>query len=219
MWDQSVGMVGFLVKALILLWAPSVVQCKESACNVGDTGLIPGSGWSPEREHDNPLQYSCSENHMDRGAWQATVQRIGKSQTQLKWLSMHTHSSWSTESCILTYERQTDKELSWSLLISALTYSWGFYSHDLITSQRHACMLSHFSCVRLFVTPWTIVSKLLLPWDSPGRNTGVGCHSLLLGIFLTGGSNLCSLTYLALTGGFFTTSNHSPHPNTITFGS
>ena len=153
MWDQSVGMVGFLVKALVLLWAPSVVQCKESACNVGDPGLIPGSGWSPEREHGNPLQYSCSENHMDRGAWQATVQRTGKSQTQLKWLSMHTHTSWSTESCILTYERQTDKELSWSLLISALTYSWGFYPHDLITSQRHACMLSHFSCVRLFVTP------------------------------------------------------------------
>ena len=45
---------------------------KESACNAGDTGdmsLIPGSGRSPAGGHGNPLQYSCLENHMDRGSW------------------------------------------------------------------------------------------------------------------------------------------------------
>ena len=45
------------------------------------------------------------------------------------------------------------------------------------------------SCVQLFATPWTIESaRLLCPWNSPGKNTGVGSHSLLQGIFLTQGS-------------------------------
>ena len=46
---------------------------KESACNAGDPGLIPGLGGSPGEGNGNPLQYSCLENPMDRGAWQATV--------------------------------------------------------------------------------------------------------------------------------------------------
>ena len=46
---------------------------KESACNAGDPGLIPGSGRSPGEGNGNPLQYSRLENSMDRGAWQATV--------------------------------------------------------------------------------------------------------------------------------------------------
>ena len=46
---------------------------KESACNVGDLGSIPGSGISPGDGNGNPLQYSCLENLMDRGAWWATV--------------------------------------------------------------------------------------------------------------------------------------------------
>ena len=61
----------------------------------------------------------------------------------------------------------------------------------------HACMLSR---VRLFVTLWTVATRLLCPWDSPGKNTGVGCHFLLQGIFLTQGSNP-SLASSALAGG------------------
>ena len=58
---------------------------KESACNVGDLGLIPGLGRSPGGEHGNPLQYSYLENSMDRGSWQAPpVHRVAKSQTWLK---------------------------------------------------------------------------------------------------------------------------------------
>ena len=45
----------------------------ESAYNAGDLGLIPGSGRSPGEGNGNPLQYSCLENPMDRGVWQATV--------------------------------------------------------------------------------------------------------------------------------------------------
>ena len=46
---------------------------KESACNAEDPGLIPGLGRSTGEEHGNPLQYSCLENPMGRGAWRATV--------------------------------------------------------------------------------------------------------------------------------------------------
>ena len=51
---------------------------KESACNAGDTGLIPGSGISPGEGNGNPLQYSCLENSMDRGIWWATVHGVAR---------------------------------------------------------------------------------------------------------------------------------------------
>ena len=49
---------------------------KEIACNAGDLASIPGLGRSPGRGNGNPLQYSCLENPMDRGAWQATVHSV-----------------------------------------------------------------------------------------------------------------------------------------------
>ena len=54
---------------------------KESACNAGDPGLIPGSGRSPGEVNGNPLQYPCLENSMDRGGWRATVHGVTKNQT------------------------------------------------------------------------------------------------------------------------------------------
>ena len=67
--------------------------------------------------------------------------------------------------------------------------------HDLLSHLLHVfakmlsslCMLGHFSYVLLFATLWVVAC--LCSWDSPGKNTGVGCHSLLQGIFLTQGSN------------------------------
>ena len=56
---------------------------KESACNAEDPGSIPGLGRFPGEEHGNTLQYCCLENSMDKGAWQATVGGVAKSQTQL----------------------------------------------------------------------------------------------------------------------------------------
>ena len=56
---------------------------KESACNAGDLGLIPGLGGSPREGNGNPLQYSCLENPMDKGAWQVIVLGVRKSQTRL----------------------------------------------------------------------------------------------------------------------------------------
>ena len=57
---------------------------KESACNAGDVGSVPGWGRSPGGGHENPLQYSCLENPMDKGAWQAMVHGVAKSQTRMK---------------------------------------------------------------------------------------------------------------------------------------
>ena len=63
---------------------PSGSDGKESACKEGDPGSFPGLGRFPEEGNGNPSQYSCLENSTDRGAWQATVHGIAKSQTQLK---------------------------------------------------------------------------------------------------------------------------------------
>ena len=62
-------------------YSPSGSVVKESACNAGDPGSIPGSGRSLGERNGNPLQYSCLENSMDRGAWQATVPGVTKSWT------------------------------------------------------------------------------------------------------------------------------------------
>ena len=51
---------------------------KESACNAGDLGSIPGLGRSPGEGNGNPLQYSCVENPMERGAWWATVHGVAR---------------------------------------------------------------------------------------------------------------------------------------------
>ena len=60
-----------------------------NAGNVRDVGSTPGSGRSPVGGHGNPLQYSCLENPIDRGAWWATVHRVAKTWTRLKRLSTH----------------------------------------------------------------------------------------------------------------------------------
>ena len=62
---------------------PGGSEGKASACNAGDLGSIPGSGRSPGEGNGSPLQYSCLENPMDRGAWWATVHRVAKSWTRL----------------------------------------------------------------------------------------------------------------------------------------
>ena len=61
---------------------PAGSETEESACNLGDLGLIPGLGRSPGGGNDNPLQYSCLENSMDRRAWWATIHGVTKGQTQ-----------------------------------------------------------------------------------------------------------------------------------------
>ena len=72
-----------------LCFSFQVALVKNSPATAGDTGLkIPGSGRSPGVGHSHPLQYSCLENPMDRGAWWATVHRAAKSWTRLKRLTI-----------------------------------------------------------------------------------------------------------------------------------
>ena len=62
---------------------PGGSDSEESACDAGDLGSIPGLGSSPGEGNGSPFQYSCLENFMDRGAWQATVHGVTKSWTRL----------------------------------------------------------------------------------------------------------------------------------------
>ena len=72
----------------LLWWHAS----KESTFSAREVNLSPESARSPAGGHGNPLQYSCLDNPMERGAWQATVHRDAKSKTQLKWPSTRTRS-------------------------------------------------------------------------------------------------------------------------------
>ena len=72
---------------------PWCLSSKESACKAGDrgdTGSISWWGRSPGGKHGIPLWYSCQQNPMDRGAWQAIVHEVAKRRIQLKGLSTHT---------------------------------------------------------------------------------------------------------------------------------
>ena len=60
---------------------PNVSDGDESVCNVGNLVFLPGLGRCPKERNGYPLQYSCLENFMDRGAWWATVHEVTKSQT------------------------------------------------------------------------------------------------------------------------------------------
>ena len=71
-------------RSMLYMGLPQWLSGKESACNAGatgDMGSILGSGRSLGGGHGNPLQYSCLENPMDRGAWWAIVHKVTKSQT------------------------------------------------------------------------------------------------------------------------------------------
>ena len=91
-WDMTQQLNTYINNVCIGL--PLWLSSKESTCNAGDAGdicWIPGLGKFPGGGHGNPLKYSCLENPMDRGAWQATVHKVTKSRTPLKWLSTNAH--------------------------------------------------------------------------------------------------------------------------------
>ena len=77
-----------LIPHISFMVVPGGSRCKESACNAGDAGLIPGSGRSLGGGNGNPVQYSCLENPTARGACQAALNEVIKSQTQLKCTSL-----------------------------------------------------------------------------------------------------------------------------------
>ena len=89
------------------LGSPGGSDDKEFACNSRDLGSVPESGRSPGEGKGNPLQYSCLENSIDRGAWQAIVHEVSKSQTRMsnfhfRLLSEHLPSHYETYSNLLS---------------------------------------------------------------------------------------------------------------------
>ena len=72
-----------LLSNFTFTWLSSSSDSKDSVCNVGDPDSIPGLGRSPGEGHGTPLQHSCLENSMDRGAWRVTVHGVTKSWTRL----------------------------------------------------------------------------------------------------------------------------------------
>ena len=107
---------------------------KNSPANAVDgrhTSSIPGSGKSPGGGLSSPLQYSCLGNPLDRGAWQATVHRVTKSQTQLKWPSTHNSTHWFFEACVrgsLWTPAHTPVEIERSLLWPLWSFTRIFFS-------------------------------------------------------------------------------------------
>ena len=95
-WTQVSHIVGrrvtiWATREVFILWGfPGGTSVQNPPASAGVTGLIPGSGRSPGESHGNPLQYSCLENPMERGAWQVTVHSVSKRWTQLKQLRTHT---------------------------------------------------------------------------------------------------------------------------------
>ena len=87
---------------------------KKLSANAGDMHSIPGSGRFPRGGHSNLLQYSCLENPMDREAWWATVQKVSKSWTWLKWLTLQAEVSFEElfeRSCLSYLVRTCQNEL------------------------------------------------------------------------------------------------------------
>ena len=98
----------FFLPTVLVSGFPDVSADKESPCNTWDTGSIPGLGGSPGGGHGNPLQYSCLENPMDRGAWQARVHGVAEESD----MTEHTHC---------TSEGRPDHVTS---KYATLVYSW-----------------------------------------------------------------------------------------------
>ena len=115
---------------------------KESTCNAGDAGSVPGLGRSPGEGHGNPLQCSCLENPMDRGPWQATVYGVTKSPRRLKRLSTYACNVKFPEFSVLNFRKFT-----WNHLVEkghdVLNFYWNnsekkktFWTHKHIDMRR-----------------------------------------------------------------------------------
>ena len=178
-------------------------------------GLIPGSGRPPGGGNGNPLQSSCLGKPMDRGAWWATVHGVAKSQTHLSdcacLVAIKNHHKSGG------FKRTETWDFLGGPAVKTLRFLAGkLRSHILCGMGAQAeprslfChssrgqkgkVTSHLGHDTSKGTCYLVTksdslrprglqpSRLLCPWHFPGKNTGVGCHFLLQGIFLTQGSN------------------------------
>ena len=121
------SLLSSFVDSLNLTWGfPGGSYGKESACNAGDLGSIPGFGRCPREGNGCPLQYSCLENSVDSRAWQATVHGVAQSQTWLSTTGIHGnqiiqganpdcdrqwHTPWSHWLMVLTVLNEENKRM------------------------------------------------------------------------------------------------------------
>ena len=134
-----------------------------------------------------PLQYSCLENPMDRGAWKAAVHGVAKSRTRLSGFTFtfHFHAlekEMATRSSVLAWRIPGTGEPDGlpSMGSHRIRHDWS----DLAAAARIksvSCSVMSNSLQPHGMYP----TRLLCPWSSPGKNTGVGSHPLLQGIFPT----------------------------------
>ena len=166
---------------------------KESACNAGDLGLIPGLGRSSGEGKGYPLQYSGLENSIH-----SMVHGVTKSWTRLSdfhsnvlkraWnYSIRYAAAKSLQSCLTLCDPIDGSPRGSPVpgILQARTLEWVAIS--FCSAWKWKVKVKSLSCVQLFLTPWTIAHQALRPWDFPGKSAGVGCHCLLrqLGIIHT----------------------------------
>ena len=114
----------------LALTFPDGSDGKKSACNpTWDLGLIPGSGRSPGEGHGYPLQYSCLENPMGRGAWRATVHGVAESRTRPMWLTLSLFFSLSKRAheIVIWREKSTFTKKQFLNMIFQSSYSWEYF--------------------------------------------------------------------------------------------
>ena len=145
-----------------------VADSKESACNAGYPGSIPGLRRFLGKGNGYPFQYSCLENSMDRGAWWAAVHGITKSQTGVSDLTLsHFHHRIS-------------------LIFVCVCVCLCVCVCVCVCTQSYPTLHNTFGLQS---------ARLFCPQNFSGKNTRVGCHFLLQGIFPTQGLKLCCLHY------------------------
>ena len=138
-----------------------VKNLPTNAGGIRGTGSIPGSGRSPGEENGNPLQYSCLENPVDRGAWQAAVHGVTKSWTQLKQLTLtHTHTHTHTQMVfrvkLLDFWLDTEVKVVVDYLWIIIQYDFGNACSKFLSRYRYRFR--------------TLSLKLVLDWLSVDRH-------------------------------------------------
>ena len=161
-----------------------------NARDIRDTGSIPKSGRIPGRGHDNPLQYSCLGNPMDR-AWQATVHGPAKSQTQLKWLSTSKGTFLPSPECSMlsTIPNQVIESASSQYIPAHL---WGFIH---VSSRKFSINKNEPSCFYVCTMVWLSkirVVCLLIPIKFPSLKMGIKVFIFPVPIIM---DSLCMLLY------------------------
>ena len=153
---------------------------KESACNAGDLGWIPRLGRAPGEGNGTPLQYSCLENPMDRGAWRAAA--YGAARVGHDWAAQPPPGPRLTQRAmyycnrliilftqIINKKQAENEEKNFSLTLSALKsavnlvhrgWHWVNRQEELLTERgREVERWQSWSCVPLFATPWTVAHQ------------------------------------------------------------